>query len=118
MLKGTNNIAWAKHKHFLTYISVRNLPNIKKQIEDKVVGWVDQPVMSFKLYLMNLCETGNAVLETVHSSPISFHHSPHLPYLSQKACNLSGNSYLDHLQFLKSEGKKKKERESEREKDF
>ena len=41
-------------------------------------------VIYSKLYLMNLCESGNVVLEAVHISPIPFHHSPHLPCLSQR----------------------------------
>ena len=79
MLPGQNII------FFFFHISVRNLPNTKKQTEDKVVGWVDQPMVLFTVsYLMNLCESGNAVLEAVQISPIPFHHSPHLSCLSQR----------------------------------
>ena len=62
-------------------------------------------VIYSKLYLMNLCESGNEVLEAVHISPIPFHHSPHLPCLSQRLVT-SRNSYLDHLQFLKLKKKR------------
>lgn len=39
-----------EHRNLLISILVGNIfPDMKKQIEDNVVGWVDQPMMSFKL---------------------------------------------------------------------
>ena len=39
-----------------------------------------------------------------------FHRSPNLPYLSQKASNLVGNSYLDRLQLPRLRKKRERER--------
>lgn len=64
MLKETDKTAWAKHKNLLIYIIVQSLPGIKPT-DDNIVGWVDQPMISLKLHLTDLCKTGNAALETV-----------------------------------------------------
>ena len=32
-----------EHKNLLIYLLVKNLPDIKEQIKENIVGWVDQP---------------------------------------------------------------------------
>lgn len=97
-----------EHRNLLISILVGNLlPDIKKQTADNIVGWVDQPMMSFKLQPNSLrnWEQPSLSYTFLHNWKCSYGgSSKSTEVLLRGACIISPclwdanvNSYLVHL---------------------